>query len=286
MKPSLQHIEIGTKDSSVLSFEVISEHFDFHWHFHPEIEICFIDKGRGTRYVGHNISTFSDGDLVLIGKNTPHTWVAQEKDQHTRVKLTAEVIQFSEDAFVSCAKGFPEFKTILQFLQQAQYGFLFPVESWPIDYGQRIRAIRTTQGLRKVVLLLDVLYSLSTSHYKQLNETAYQVNTNPVTSEKINQTVEFIDKHIPDKITLAQLAGRAHMHPNAFSRFFKKHTGQSLSDFILQKRIDRACNLLITSGHSIHQIAIESGFLNQSHFNRSFKKQMTLTPRAYRDHYS
>jgi hypothetical protein len=48
------------------------------WHRHPEIELNYVEKGRGTRLVGDHIDTYGDGDLVLIGPDIPHTWLSDD----------------------------------------------------------------------------------------------------------------------------------------------------------------------------------------------------------------
>ena len=42
------------------------------WHFHPELELVFVSNGSGRRHIGHHLSYFKDGDLLLIGSNLPH----------------------------------------------------------------------------------------------------------------------------------------------------------------------------------------------------------------------
>ncbi|MCH7728505.1 MAG: cupin domain-containing protein, partial [Planctomycetes bacterium] len=48
------------------------------WHRHPEIELNYVELGRGTRLVGDHIDTFRDGDLVLVGPDIPHTWLSDD----------------------------------------------------------------------------------------------------------------------------------------------------------------------------------------------------------------
>ena len=57
---------------SVRQFSLPS--FDGPFHFHPEIELTFIENSSGTRYVGGKVSDYEPGDLVILGKDIPHCW--------------------------------------------------------------------------------------------------------------------------------------------------------------------------------------------------------------------
>ena len=44
------------------------------WHYHPELELHYVIKGEGLRFIGDRISDFSAGEIILLGENLPHTW--------------------------------------------------------------------------------------------------------------------------------------------------------------------------------------------------------------------
>ena len=52
----------------------------FIWHYHPEIQLVWTWRGHGLRYVGNSVERFEPGDLVLIGANVPHMWVAADAE--------------------------------------------------------------------------------------------------------------------------------------------------------------------------------------------------------------
>ncbi|MEL6942821.1 MAG: cupin domain-containing protein, partial [Bacteroidota bacterium] len=61
-------------NQSIRYLKVDVDNYSEYWHFHPEIEITYVEKGAGLRIVGDNISPFTSGDLVLLGKNLPHCY--------------------------------------------------------------------------------------------------------------------------------------------------------------------------------------------------------------------
>jgi hypothetical protein len=62
------------------------------WHFHPELELVYVKGGRGVRHVGHHMSHYKNGDLVLIGSNLPHSGFTDRNTGHE----SEVVIQFKK----------------------------------------------------------------------------------------------------------------------------------------------------------------------------------------------
>ncbi len=72
------------------------------------------------------------------------------------------------------------------------------------------------------------------------------------------------------------------MSPASFARAFRRRFGTTVTGYIGRIRLARVAHALVTSDAAIAAIAMDAGFGNLSHFNRSFRRAMGLTPRAFR----
>lgn len=97
----------------------------------------------------------------------------------------------------------------------------------------------------------------------------------------ISSASRFIEAHLDDSLTLADIAGAACVSKFHFARLFRRSTGLSPMEYVLHRRIVRAKDLLSRPGRSLSAIAIELGFFDQSHFTRSFRRATGMTPGAY-----
>src|SRR6478752_8575385 len=66
------------------------------WHYHPELELHYVIKGEGVRFIGDNISNFSPGEILFMGQNLPHTWRCKEEyfQEASNLQVEAIVLQF------------------------------------------------------------------------------------------------------------------------------------------------------------------------------------------------
>lgn len=106
-----------------------------------------------------------------------------------------------------------------------------------------------------------------------------------IISKSITMCIEYIYNHIHDRITIEDLATYTDLSPSYLSRLFKKELGISVSDYIREKKIDKAQNLLKYSDFTPVEIANYLSFSSQSHFIQTFEKLVGMTPKKYRDHY-
>ena len=101
--------------------------------------------------------------------------------------------------------------------------------------------------------------------------------------KELQKIIDYINANLDTKITLFKIANLIHLSPYHFSRLFKQSTGISLHQYVIKCRIDRAKLLLTKTELSLAKIALRIGATNQSNFTAFFRKQVGITPKAYRD---
>ncbi|MBO9608427.1 MAG: response regulator [Paenibacillaceae bacterium] len=104
-------------------------------------------------------------------------------------------------------------------------------------------------------------------------------------SGQIAKVKRFIADHLGAELTREMIAGNVFLNPAYLSRLFKKETGLSLSDYILQRRIETSKQLLTDTPEKITSIVAAVGFQNNSYFTKMFKKTVGVTPQEYRKRY-
>ena len=95
--------------------------------------------------------------------------------------------------------------------------------------------------------------------------------------------IGYIEDHLREKITVADLAKQSHLSVSRFHHVFKNGTGRSPTDFIIDKRVQAAQLLLATTTMSVKEIADNTGFTNPYYFSRVFKQYSGSSPSAYRN---
>jgi len=98
---------------------------------------------------------------------------------------------------------------------------------------------------------------------------------------QLRRAIDFIHDHLSEDISLKAIAAAVGMSPFHFSRLFKRSTGASPHQYLLQCRTERAKQLLLQSSESIADVALRLGFCDQSHMTTHFKRAYGVTPKAF-----
>lgn len=101
-------------------------------------------------------------------------------------------------------------------------------------------------------------------------------------SARVRRVIEYIEAHLNQELTLAELADVACLSPCHFSRSFKQAMGVGPQRYIVQRRVERAKALMRTSGDTLAGIATTVGFADQSHFTAAFRREVGVPPGRYR----
>lgn len=111
--------------------------------------------------------------------------------------------------------------------------------------------------------------------------TLVQRNKTKGLSRHIHKAVQYIETHLGEKITLNELSAVADCNESHLSRQFRKETGKTVTEWINEKRIERAKNLLEENQENITEIALLCGFEHHSYFSRRFRDVTGMTPLEY-----
>ncbi len=101
---------------------------------------------------------------------------------------------------------------------------------------------------------------------------------NGLSKHQLNIIIEYIQNNLDKDLGLKELAFLLHMSPHYFCQLFKQSMRMTPHQYVIQTRVNRAKELLLSRKYSIAQIALMVGFANQSHLNRHFKKLLGVTP--------
>jgi AraC family transcriptional regulator len=103
---------------------------------------------------------------------------------------------------------------------------------------------------------------------------------------KLRQVFDYINEHLENNLTLIELASAVNISPSYFASLFKRATGTTPHQYVMQCRIKKAKKLLRETELSLVEICYQVGFQNQSHFTRVFRQYTNTTPKNYRDIFS
>jgi AraC-like DNA-binding protein len=248
------------------------------WHYHPEIELVFVNQGSGKRQIGSHISYYSDGDLVLIGSNLPHCGFTDEKTGNKN----EIVIQMPADFLGSDFLNIPELKNIQQLFQKAKGGIAFGKETIKM-IAPIIEEMGNRSNFDRLLRMIRILNDLGVSNeYTILNADGFALELQVQDNDRINVVFNYVKDNFQESIQLDYVSNMVSMTTPSFCRYFKRITNKTFTAFVNDYRLVHACKLLSENNKSITDISFESGFNNFSHFNKSFKAFTGKSASQYR----
>ena len=289
LRPELEHDyarlpELGYEQPTDVGFvRCLSHGFPTplaRWHYHDEYELHLITATSGKSFVGDWIGQFQPGHLVLTGPRLPHNWVTMDMPEGGVAERDL-VIQFSHEPLVRATDTIPELAEVLPLLERAKHGIeFFGMGESAQRHWRRVKAGR---GLRRFSAFCDFLCDLSAStDYRLLSNVQLQSDDDDRSLDQIDAVVMRLTDHLDQPISAADMATELGMSESRFSRFFRRATGNTFTDFVNRVRINRACQLLMETERRITDICYEVGFNNVANFNRRFLEIKGLTPSEFR----
>jgi YesN/AraC family two-component response regulator len=279
LQPTLEIVAPSFGSSFTFSKYVENANSKAHlWHYHPEIELVYINGGSGKRQVGSHVSYYNNGDLILIGSNLPHCGFTNEQTGNKN----ETVIQMKPDFLGNGFFDISEMKNIRNLFDQAKAGIAFGGETKK-EIGRKIEAMEGLTQFDKLLNMLSILNELELSDdCKILNAEGFSMEMQMQDNDRINMVFNYVKDHFQEAISLEAVAILVHMTVPSFCRYFKKITHKTFTKFVNDYRLVHASKLLAEKPISITEICYESGFNNFSYFNKSFKEFTGKSASQYR----
>ena len=249
----------------------------FYWHFHPEIELVYVEADKGIRHIGDHISTYEGCDLALIGSYIPHL----NFDYGVKATVETVVIQFPETYFEAGLTRIPELQKVVALMERAKTGIAFTGET-KRTAGWRLKNLQQMDRFHQFMELMSLFQFLAESdEFEVLNVRPISSQTILKQQERMHRIHQFVETNFHKPIDTQQIAAEVNLSLPAFCRYFKKTTKLTYTDFVNQYRVQYAKKLLIQD-KNVTETCFECGFESLSYFNRIFKKWTGMSPSEFR----
>lgn len=232
----------------------------------PEIRnhylFVLVNKGKAIMCHDKQIA-FGEHDLLIMLPNERIHYKALEEWSISWLGLYGETV----DKFIKILGITPDNPTIHVSLYNELYNIMEKVYNISKD------------------LSLSSKFSATGLIYEFFSILVQNANIGKDNVNSVKTALRIMDYNYSSPITVEQIAKRLSLNTSYFSRFFSEQVGTSPKQYLLNKRIERAKELLLETNASIFEIANSVGYDDQLYFSRIFKKHIGLSPLKYRNMY-
>lgn len=268
-------------------------------HWHDEVEIIYIEKGRLHVKIGEVEYEGQEEDIFFVNPRELHLMRSEDANvQYYTILFPMEFLSFQTMDWLDTQVLAPLRSGQLLFLEKVEdenikkrlLPFLRQVAEENSFLNRRSKGSRERENIRSHpenyvraqfqtrILLIEILQCLYEEG--QLRKVGNGENNNLQ-----KQLLLYIQEHYTEDIRLETLAKEFHLSQKYISRYFVEHFHLPFSHYVMHLRLCHARKLLETTDLPVTDIAFEAGFSNVSYFIRSFKRSYELSPLKYRRQY-
>ena len=251
--------------------------FTMQYHHHDGYEIFLFLNGDANYYIEENCYQMKRGCLFNMRPNEMHRVECYDIKKYERITINIRPkllhdLSTKQTDLTRCFTDRPFGKDNLIYLYEHQINeFIFLANNLEkiqnsSEYGHDLMA---RSYLYQILIFVNKIFLKKTQEDP--------INIMPPI---VSRTMLYINEHLTEQITMADIANHVHHNPAYISRCFKKVTGVSLQQYIIYKRIFLAKKYLM-EGYSLNDTCRLSGFNDYSNFARTFKKQIGCSPKKF-----
>ena len=245
-------------------------------HLHPYFELCFVEHGSCRFLVGDGMYDLSEGDFLLIPPDIIHyTRYLSGPCRRSGIYFR---LSYWEEQVIAMLPGGESFFSEMRIFHvpeayQKQYNELIAA----MVLEEQVNDGRTPMILR---MQLQVLLLNSSRICVFLRDTPADIHT---ADRQVLEAARYINEHFRQQISSPEIAAAAGFSPNYLSRKFREAAGIGIHEYLVFVRLRSAALELISTDHSVTEVATNCGFSDSNYFKDAFKKKYGITPREYRN---
>ena len=274
----LERIQHGEADFPFRFYKEDVWEFDFHcidWHWHPEVEIVYAEKGDIGCFVGTEQFTLTQGCGLFVNSGVLHRYEARESVFMPNIVFAPELLGATSGRIYQ--------KYIAPIVESALSYLLFcPSVGWQKEFLQRLlHLFRLQEQENTEMQTVSSLLGL----WRQI-----VVHSEPVCGQaadkgrraQLQVMMQFIHANYKKPIALKDIAECVHISESRALQLFRQGIRLSPVAYLIQYRLKRAADLLASTDKAVAAIAFETGFSDAGYFCRTFRKHYHQTAAEYR----
>lgn len=269
----------------LVSYQKLSEYESgsFMWHWHPEIEITYVQKGTMCYKVNHMVYHLKEGDIVFNNSGALHSGTMEDQKDCSYIPVTFDP---------RLIYGFFQSTINSKYVDPVLQDSLLPAlcinqsEPWHRPFREYLLRIIDLDKKKPDFYELDITICLQSMWRLLLEHIIYEPQAsreNSLEYDRIKKILSYIEENYQNKITLNDIAGHIHLCESECTRLFKRHMNTTLFAFLQEYRIERSLELL-QAGEPISAVADKAGFSDPNYYSKVFARIKGCSPREYRKH--
>lgn len=269
----------------LVSYQKLSEYESgsFMWHWHPEIEITYVQKGTMCYKVNHMVYHLKEGDIVFNNSGALHSGTLENQKDCAYIPVTFDS---------RLIYGFFQSTVNSKYVDPVIQDSMLPAicidqsEPWHKPFREYLLRIIDLDEKKPDFYELDITICLQSMWRLLLEHITYEPQAsreNSLEYDRIKKILSYIEENYQNKITLNDIAGHIHLCESECTRLFKRHMNTTLFAFLQEYRIERSLEFL-QDDQPVSAVADKAGFSDPNYYSKVFAKIKGCSPREYRNH--
>ena len=269
----------------LVSYQKLSEYESgsFMWHWHPEIEITYVQKGTMCYKVNHMVYHLKEGDIVFNNSGALHSGTMENQKDCAYIPVTFDS---------RLIYGFFQSTVNSKYVDPVIQDSMLPAicidqsEPWHKPFREYLLRIIDLDEKKPDFYELDITICLQSMWRLLLEHITYEPQAsreNSLEYDRIKKILSYIEENYQNKITLNDIARHIHLCESECTRLFKRHMNTTLFAFLQEYRIERSLEFL-QADQPVSAVADKAGFSDPNYYSKVFAKIKGCSPREYQKH--